>query len=171
VPGSRLDAGASLYLALLWILAPIALVFWVLPSGNESDADAAGRYLLVQRVGPLLLAIGEAARAAAAGMKLAAGDGRQRAGLHTGIVAAATCVGLAVLPGPWLGLLTLVALSVRQAAVAHALREPLAWGAALGILCFGVASEAGGQSAILIMFAIAGLLVAASEILHTVLRR
>ncbi len=170
-PGRRLDRGASLYLALVWAVAPIILIFWVLPPAEgEAGTDAGARYLFAQRVGPLLLAIGEATRAAAAMMMLAAGDGRQRLLAHTGIVAVAALVGLAVAPGAWLGLLALAALLVRQAAAAQALREPLAGVAAIACLGFGIATELGGETAIIITFAALGGLVALAEILHTVER-
>lgn len=170
-PGRRLGQGASLYLALVWTLAPLVLVLWVLPpSDAEAGGDAAARYTFAQRIGPLLVAIGEAARAASAMMQLAAGDGRQRVLAHTGVVVVAAMVGLAVAPGPWLGLLALAGLCVRQAAAAQALREPFAGVAALACLAFGVAAELGGETAIVIAFAVVGGATALAEVLHLVAR-
>ncbi|MCC6622747.1 MAG: hypothetical protein IT385_15910 [Deltaproteobacteria bacterium] len=170
-PGRRLGQGASLYLALVWTAAPLILIFWVLPPAEgEAGTDAAARYTFAQRIGPLLVAIGEAARAAAAMMQLAAGDARQRILAHTGVVVVAAMVGLAIAPGPWLGLLALAGLCVRQAAAAQALREPLAGVAAVACLAFGVAAELGGATPIVITVAALGGLTALAEVLHLVRR-
>ena len=41
-PGRRLDRGASLYLALVWAVAPIILIFWVLPPAGVAAIACLG---------------------------------------------------------------------------------------------------------------------------------
>ena len=170
LPGRRLGRGASLYLGLVWLLAPLVLMLWVLPSGDEGG-DVAARYIVAQRLGPLLVGFGEAMRAAAALMGLAAGDARQRPLAHVGVLTTVVLVAMAIAPGPWLGLLALLALMIRQAAAAQLLREPAAWLAALGCLAFGVACEVGDTTTILVAFGTLAALVVLAEILHTLARR
>ncbi|MFO0751477.1 MAG: hypothetical protein U1F43_38285 [Myxococcota bacterium] len=150
---------------------PLAYAFWVLPPADAPPGDDdLARMLLAVRLGPLLLALGEAARAASTFMRLAAGlaEPTERALAHVGVVAAGVLVALALAPSPLLGLLALAILGARHAAAAELLKEPVAWAAALALIAFGAACEAGGEGLVLGGFIALGAIAALTEVIHAV---